>query len=225
MKNILLLFLFFGVLSNYSFAQSGFKGGVNFSNYYGKNANYGGTAHSVFVGPVVGYFKDWNIARDTTRSYYFSIGLETNISVKGVFIYNKVKYSEVNPSEIWDISDREMYDYYLELPHIVKLHYLLTQNMQAQLYGGGILSFDIWNVTKSIRNSNPNYSYNPINAPFFTFPFSLEDMPSFLGYSLLAGVTFSYKRFLLDVRYSKSITEIYTGAYLSTSSISLGYNL
>lgn len=48
-------------------------------------------------------------------------------------------------------------------------------------------------------------------------------MPSFLGHSLLAGVTFSYKRFLLDVRYAKSITEIYTGAYLSTISISLGY--
>ena len=150
MRNALLVFLFLSILSNYSFAQSGFKGGVNFSNYYGRNANNGGTAHSVFVGPNVGYFKDWNIARDTTRSYYFSIGLETNISVKGVFIYNKVTYSEVNPLEIWDISDREMYGYYLELPHIVKLHYLLTQNIQAQLYGGGILSFDIVDVTKSI---------------------------------------------------------------------------
>ncbi|MHB8336193.1 MAG: hypothetical protein ACYC6P_04670 [Ignavibacteriaceae bacterium] len=150
MRNALLVFLFLSILSNYSFAQSGFKGGVNFSNYYGRNANNGGTAHSVFVGPNVGYFKDWNIARDTTRSYYFSIGLETNISVKGVFIYNKVKYSEVYPLEIWDISDREMYGYFLELPHIVKLHYLLTQNIQAQLYGGGILSFDIVDVTKSI---------------------------------------------------------------------------
>ncbi len=221
MRNALLFFLFLSILSDYSFAQSGFKGGVNFSNYYGRNANYGGTAHSVFVGPNVGYFRDWNIARDTTRSYYFSIGLETNISVKGVFIYNKVTYSEVNPLEIWDISDREMYGYYLELPHIVKLHYLLTQNMQAQLYGGGILSFDIVDVTKSIRHSNPNYSYSIINYPFY--PVTLGTMPSFLGYSLLAGVTFSHKRFILDVRYSKSITEIYTGAYLSTISISLGY--
>ena len=223
MKNILLLFLFFGVLSNYSFAQSGFKGGVNFSNYYGKNANYGGTAHSVFVGPVVGYFKDWNIARDTTRSYYFSIGLETNISVKGVFIHNKIIYSEVYPQGIWDISDREMYGYYLELPHLVKLHYLLTQNMQAQLYGGGILSFDIVDFTKSIRDSNPNYSYN--DTHFFLAGTLGPDPPSFLTYSLLFGVTFSYKRFLLDMRYSKGITEIYSGIYLSAISISLGYNL
>ncbi len=216
--------IFFSCLINLNvFAQSGIKAGINISNFYGTNANYGGTQHDNFAGPFIGYYKDWDIAKDSTRSYYFSMGLETNISVKGVFIRNKVIYSEVNPAEIWDISDREMYGYYLELPHTVKLHYLLTQHIQAQLYGGGILSFDIVDFTKSIHDSNPNYYYNRINLPFY--PVTLGTMPSFLSYSLLAGVTFSYKRFLLDVRYAKSITEIYLGAYLNAVSISLGYKL
>jgi|GEM_PF-6356645 len=204
-------------------AQSGIKAGINISNYYGVNANYGGIKHESFVAPFVGYFKDWDIAKDSSRKYYFSIGLETDLSVKGAIIRNKVVYSEINPPEIWDISDREMYGYYLELPHTIKLHYMFTKNIHAQLYGGGILSFDIVDVTRSIRDSNPEYSYNIIDIPFY--PVTLGDMPAFLSYNLLAGATFTYKRFLLDIRYSKGVTEIYQGIYLSATSISLGYSL
>ena len=223
MKFKYIIFLSF-LLNLNALAQSGIKAGINISNFYGANANYGETQHNNFIAPFFGYYKDWDIAKDSSHSYYFSIGLETDISVKGAVMNNKITYSEAGPFEIWDISDRKMYGYYLELPHTVKLHYIFTRNFQTQLYGGGILSFEFVDVTKSIRDSNPNYSFN--EKHLFLIP-TLEgpDPPSFLTYSLLFGVTFSYKRFLLDMRFSKGVTEIYSGIYLSSISISLGYKL
>ncbi|MDR3626805.1 MAG: hypothetical protein P4L45_08220 [Ignavibacteriaceae bacterium] len=203
------------------FAQSGFKGGVNFSNYYGRGANNGGTAHDIFIGPTLGYFKDWNIPNKSDYNYYFSIGMETDISLKGAIIRN-MPDKEAGYEAYKYLSDRKMYIYYLELPHLIKFNYCFSQNIKAQIYTGGNLSLIILNVTKTINSSYPNYSFN--ETRLFFAP-SLGETPNFVDYSFIYGLTLYYKKILLDIRYIKGLVEVYPGIRFKTISTSLGYNL
>ena len=217
----IIIFIMFSNITVLS--QTGIKGGVNLSNYYGNGANDGGNEHDTFLGVNLGYFKDWYLGKVTSdKKYFFSLGFETNISVKGSVIRNIITYSETNPNEIWDISDRKKFIYYLESPLLIKFHYSAFQDFQAQVYLGGMLSLAIVDVTKTIKHSNPAYSFN--NTHFF-FSSTLGESPSFTDFSVISGFGVSYKKFILDIRYAKGLIKIYPETSLYSISFPTGYFL
>jgi hypothetical protein len=116
------------------------------------------------------------------------------------------------------------YTYYLEFPHLVKFHYSVFQNFRTQIYTGGNLSFAVYGVIKTIKSTNPHNSFS-YKYSFFSLGAGDLATPVFTDYSFILGESFTYKKFLLDIRYTRGLKEIYPRIYLKTISISLGYML
>lgn len=208
--NYVWIFLFvFSIFSVNLFCQSGFKTGVNISNFYGSGANEEGTAHDNFVGPNIGYFKDWNIGKDSLKNYYFSLGFETDLSAKGTIFKHVIFYNQ-STDKTWRISDVKRYVYYFEIPLLVKYHYSLFKDVELQVHLGGALSI-------------PTFYSSDGHGGSIILP-SLGWVPySGIDYSLVYGFATSYHKLFFNVRYIKGFAQVDPRTWIRTISFSIGY--
>ncbi|MBK7631499.1 MAG: hypothetical protein IPJ23_12505 [Ignavibacteriales bacterium] len=221
MKIYWLIILFFSF--NYTSAQNGFKIGLNISDYIINETTFNGSNHESIFGPYLGYFNDWNLNGKSNGESYFSLGYEICISAKGSLLKDFITYSEVTPSEITDTSDVKKFFYYIELPHLVKFHYALTDRVKLEMDVGGAFSLLVLYGTKTLEHSNPNYSRNETN--FFFVP-NLGEIPtSFIDYSLVGGLGIYYDDILFNVRYTTGLVQVYTNTTLSTLTLTVGYKI
>jgi len=221
MKIYWLIILFF--TSHFTSAQNGFKIGLNISDYIINETTFNGSNHESIVGPYLGYFNDWNLNEKSNGESYFSLGYEICISAKGSLLKDFITYSEVTPSEIIDTSDVKKFFYYIELPHLLKFHYALTDRVKLEMEVGGAVSLLVFYGTKTLEHSNPNFSHNETH--FFLSP-NLGDTPdSFLDYSFVGGLGINYDDILFNVRYTKGLVKVYANTSLSTLTLTVGYKI
>ncbi len=221
MKIYWLIILFFSL--NYTSAQNGFKIGLNISDYIINETTFSGSNHESIVGPYLGYFNDWNLNGKSNGESYFSLGYEICVSAKGSLLKDYITYSEQTPFEIIDTSDIKKFFYYIELPHLVKFHYSLTQEVKLEVEVGGAVSLLVFYGTKTLEQSNPNYLHNETH--FFLSP-NLGDTPdSFLDYSLVAGLGISYNDILFNARYARGLVKVYPNTTLYTLTLTVGYKI
>ena len=86
MKTYLVIILFFSF--NFTLAQSGFKIGLNVSDYIIYETTFNGSNHESIVGPYLGYFNNWNLNEKSNGESYFSLGYEICISAKEAYLKN-----------------------------------------------------------------------------------------------------------------------------------------
>ena len=221
MKTFIPLILFF--LSNFSIAQSGIKLGLNVSDYVVNGTNLSWNKNESIIAPYFGYFNDWNISRKSNNESYFSLGYEVCLSAKGSILNNFITYSEQTPFDIIDTSKVKKFFYYVELPHLVKFHYSLTQNIKLEIEAGGAISLLVAYGTKTLEHSNPNYSRN---ETYFFFVPNLGEIPtSFIEYSLVGGLGINYNDYLFNFRFTRGLINVYPNTSLQTLTFSVGYKL
>lgn len=197
------LILLFTLINCNLFSQSGFKGGMNMSNYYGSGANTDGSGHDFVTGINVGYFKDWDLRNDSLKNYFVSIGFEINLMTKGSVIRNYRYYSEVGyPSVVWQVKDKKEFYYGIELPLIIKVAKWINEFIQIKFQFGGTLS-----------------SLLPFYYMDDPSPLNLTDVSGLLGLEI------SFKDLLFNIRYTRGFIEIYHLAYSHTITFSFGYVL
>jgi len=221
MKTYLVIILFF--TSHFTSAQNGFKIGLNISDYIINETAFNGSNHESIFGPYLGYFNDWNLSGKSNGESYFSLGYEICISAKGSLLKDFITYSEVTPSEIIDTSDVKKFFYYIELPHLVKFHYTLTDRVKLEMEVGGAVSLLVLYGTKTLEHSNPNYSRN---ETYFFFVPNLGEIPtSFIDYSLVGGLGINYDDILFNARYTRGLVKVYPNTTLSTLTLTVGYKI
>ena len=221
MKTFIPLILFF--FSTFSIPQSGIKLGLNVSDYVVNGTNLSWNKNESIIAPYFGYFNDWNISRKSNNESYFSLGYEVCLSAKGSILNNFITYSEQTPFDIIDTSKVKKFFYYVELPHIVKFHYPLTQNIKLEIEAGGAISLLVAYGTKTFEHSNPNYARN---ETYFFFVPNLGEIPtSFIDYSLVGGLGINYDNILFNVRYTRGLVKVNSFTSLQTLTFSVGYKL
>lgn len=211
------------LINNLATAQNGIKIGLNLSNYIEIETNNNWQTHTPIIGPYLGYFDDWEINRKSNHDSYFSFGYEVCVSAKGSILDDFVTFSEQTPFEIIDTSKVKKFFYYIELPHIMKFHYTLSQKVNIEMEFGGALSLLVLYGTKTFEHSNPNFARNETN---FLFTPNLGEIPnSFLDYSLLGGLGIGYDDLLFNIRYTRGLIKVYPNTSLYTITLSVGYKL
>ena len=196
------LILLFTLINCNLFSQSGFKGGMNMSNYYGSGANINGSGHDFVTGINVGYFKDWDLRNDSLKNYSVSLGFEINLMTKGSVIRNYKYYSEVGyPSVVWQVKDKKEFYYGIELPLIIKVAKRINEFMQIKFQMGGSLS------------------------SLLPYIFMEDPSPKLTDVSGLLGIEISFKDLLFNIRYTRGFIEIYHLVYSHTITFSFGYVL
>ena len=179
-----------------SFAQSGFKIGLNRSNYYGSGANSGGTGHDFATGNNIGYFIDWVNDKDSLAGNFKTFGFEINIVKKGAVIRNYIFYDDSHAYGF--IGDKHINYLSLELPLLLKFVFPISEYYQLKLLFGTSLS-------SMLELGEYYYSFYPIDI------------------AGLLGMEIAYKRILFDFRYAKGFIKVNDDTYFNSFIFSIGY--